>query len=93
MSKLDLAHALTGENRDPFAVPGKEAEMVSFFSAAMLGVTAAIGIVFDRTNVALLGLAALALGFLARGIHHRRYRLARIRKVNELRRRLASDNA
>lgn len=84
----DLAHAVMGESRNPFFVPGRRAELYSFANGGMLGLLCLAWFYFQ--TITLLNVAALiALGGFAaiaivNGIGKRRYRLDRLRAVSSL---------
>lgn len=74
---------------DPFFIPDRTAEAVSFVSAAMFGLTAPIALAVvplrPANLVIILALTLFALLSLMRGMAARRHRLGRERRANELR--------
>ena len=96
MTKLGLAYALTGKNRDQFHVPGKEAELVSFVGAGLLGSVLLVALFLVRLDSGhapiLLAVGALTILIFVRGIRQRQHRLARVNEVEDLRARLAKTD-
>lgn len=82
-------------SKDPFYVPSKSNEIVSFMGAASAGFLVPLAPFFvplTAENLAVVGLAGLIASFmLYQGLKIRKYRLHRVGEVAALRTRLLSE--
>jgi len=83
------------EARDPFYIPDRTAEVVSFASAALVGLPVPVALAIlplRATNlVIILAMSLIAILFVMRGMAARQHRLSRAKQVNDLRANILRD--
>ena len=96
MPRMSATDPFSPEARDPFYVPDRTTEAVSFAAAGLVGLPVPIALAVlplqPANLVIILAMSLIAILFLRRGVAARQNRLSRVQQVDELRASVLRNN-